>query len=150
ALAGAALIVVFYYFLRELGTGRRVATLGASLLLLDNALTLESRLILLDSMLLCFGMAALTVFLAARRSIGRRHWVLLSVSALLAGMCISIKVTGLCVLGMIGLIGLFTTIEGRVPWQRWAKQAAILLLVPFAVFFTSYTVHTSLLHNSGD
>src|SRR5690349_11501536 len=66
ALAGAALIVVFYYFLRELGTGRKVATLGATLLLLDNALTLESRLILLDSMLLCFGMAACTVFLAAR------------------------------------------------------------------------------------
>jgi dolichyl-phosphate-mannose-protein mannosyltransferase len=150
ALAGAALVVVFYYFLRELGTGRKIATLGASLLLLDNALTLESRLILLDSMLLCFGMAAFTVFLAARRSSGRRHWVLLSVSAVLLGMCISIKVTGLCVLGIIGLIGVVTTIEGRVPWRRWVPQAAVLLLVPFAIFFTSYTVHTALLHNSGD
>jgi dolichyl-phosphate-mannose-protein mannosyltransferase len=150
ALAGAALIVVFYYFLRELGTGRKVATLGASLLLLDNALTLESRLILLDSMLLCFGMAALTVFLAARRSTGRRHWVLLTTSAVLAGMCISIKVTGLCVLGVIGLIGLVTTVEGRVPWRRWVGQAAILLGIPMAVLLGSYVVHDSLLHNAGD
>ncbi|MBA3743255.1 phospholipid carrier-dependent glycosyltransferase [Sporichthya sp.] len=150
ALAGAALIVVFYYFLRELGTGRKVATLGAGLLLLDNALTLESRLILLDSMLLCFGMAAITVFLAARRSTGRRQWVLLVVAAVLTGMCVSIKVTGLCVLGAIALVWLVTTIEGRVPWRRWSGQAAVLLLVPFLVFFTGYTVHNALLHNSGD
>ncbi|HUR75755.1 MAG TPA: phospholipid carrier-dependent glycosyltransferase [Sporichthya sp.] len=150
ALAGAALIVVFYYFLRELGTGRKVATLGAGLLLLDNALTLESRLILLDSMLLCFGMAALTVFLAARRSTGRRHWVLLVVAAVLTGMCVSIKVTGLCVLGAIGLVWFVTTIDGRVPWRRWSAQLAVILVIPFGVLLGSYVVHDSLLNNSGD
>lgn len=150
ALAGAALIVVFYYFLRELGTGRKVATLGASLLLLDNALTLESRLILLDSMLLCFGMAACTVFLAARRSTGRRHWVLLVIAAVLGGMCISIKITGACVFGFIGIIGLFTTIEGRVSWRRWIPQTGVLLVIPAVVFLGSYVVHDSMLHNSGD
>lgn len=150
ALAGAALIVVFYYFLSELGAGRKVATLGAGALLLDNALALESRLILLDSMLLFFGMAGLTVFLVARRSTGRRHWVLLTVAAVLIGMCVSTKVTGLCILGVVGLIGVVTTIVGRVPWRRWVPQAAVLLIVPFAVFFGSYAVHTPLLTNSGD
>jgi dolichyl-phosphate-mannose-protein mannosyltransferase len=150
ALAGAALIVVVYYFLKELGAGRKVATLGAGALLLDNALALESRLILLDSMLLFFGMAGLTVFLAARRSTGRRHWVLLTVAALLIGMCVSTKVTGLCILGVAGLIGVVTTIAGRVSWRRWLPQAAVLLVVPFAVFFGSYAVHTPLLPNTGD
>lgn len=150
ALAGAALIVVFYYFLKELGAGRKVATLGASALLLDNALALESRLILLDSMLLFFGMAGITVFLAARRSTGRKHWILLTVAALLIGACVSTKVTGLCILGAVGLIGLVTTVQRRVPWRRWLAQAAVLVVVPFAVFFGSYAIHTPLLPNSGD
>jgi dolichyl-phosphate-mannose-protein mannosyltransferase len=76
--------------------------------------------------------------------------VLLCVAGVLTGMCISIKITGLCVVGFIGIVGLVTTIEGRVPWRRWLAQAAVLLVLPMTVFLGSYVVHDSLLHNSGD
>src|SRR5919202_605415 len=75
ALAGTALVAVFYLFLRELTASRRVATFGAALLLLDNAILVESRFILTDSMLLLFGVSALTLYLAARRRTGRAHWI---------------------------------------------------------------------------
>ena len=70
ALAGAAIIPIFYAFLRQLGASRRIATLGATLLLLDNALLVESRFVLIDSMLIAFGLGAVTCFLAARRRSG--------------------------------------------------------------------------------
>src|SRR5476651_814828 len=43
AIAGALIIPVFYLLLRQLGASRRMATLGGALLLLDNALLVESR-----------------------------------------------------------------------------------------------------------
>ena len=50
AIAGVLIIPVVYLILCELTASRRVATLGAALLLMDNALLVESRLILTDSM----------------------------------------------------------------------------------------------------
>ena len=89
ALAGTALVAVFYQLLRELTASRKVATFGAALLLLDNAILVESRLILVDSMLLLFGIGALTCYLASQRHTGRAHWMLLISSAILAGMAVS-------------------------------------------------------------
>ncbi len=70
ALAGTALVAVCYLLIRELTGSRRVATFGAALVVLDNAILVESRLILLDSMLLLFGVGALMLYLASRRHTG--------------------------------------------------------------------------------
>jgi dolichyl-phosphate-mannose-protein mannosyltransferase len=149
ALAGTALVVVFYLFLRELGGGRKVATLGASLVLLDNAVLVESRFILMDSMLLLFGFGALTLYLVARRTSGRAHWVLLGSSALLAGMAVATKWTGLCILGLIGLAWAGSAIRDRAEWRRWLPQAAILALAPALIYVGAFAVHFQLLQHSG-
>ena len=73
ALAGSLLIPLVYLLLRELGSGRRTATLGALLLLLvDNALLVESRFMLPDVILLFFGMLAVLAYAFARRATGAR------------------------------------------------------------------------------
>lgn len=149
ALAGIALILVFYQFLRELTASRKVATLGAALLLLDNAILVESRLILINSMLLLFGMAAITCYLASRRVTGRSHWVLLVSSAVLAGMCISTKWTGLAALGLIGLVWFARTLRDRVTWRTALPQGAIIVLVPALVYVSVFALHFALLPNSG-
>ncbi len=149
ALAGSALVVVFYLFLRELNAGRRVATLGASLVLLDNAFLVESRLILTDSMLLLFGFGAVTLYLAATRHTGRAHWAMLAGSALLAGMAVSTKWTGLSALGLVGLAWLARTIRDRTPWRPALGQAAVLTLLPAFVYVCSFAVHFRLLRRSG-
>lgn len=149
ALAGTALVVVFYLFLRELTASRRVATFGAALLLLDNAILVESRFILIDSMLLLFGLGALTAYLASRRRTGRTHWVLLIVSALLAGMAASTKLTGLAALGVIGLVWFVEAVRRRVSCRRALPQAACLALVPALVYVSVFAVHFRLLTHSG-
>ncbi len=149
ALAGTALVAVFYLFLRELTASRRVATLGAALLLLDNAILVESRHILVDSMLLLFGIGAITCYLASRRRTGRAHWILLTSSAVLAGMAASTKWTGLAALGLIGLLWFVQTLRHRVRWRLALPQAAVLVLVPALLYVTVFAIHFSLLPHSG-
>lgn len=149
ALAGTALVAVFYLLLRELTASRKVATFGAALVLLDNAILVESRLILIDSMLLLFGIAALTCYLAASRRTGRAHWILLAASGVLAGMAVSTKLTGLTAIGLIGLLWLARTVRQRVSWRRAIPQAGVLILAPVFVYVTVFAVHFQLLPNTG-
>ncbi|MBV9031959.1 MAG: phospholipid carrier-dependent glycosyltransferase [Pseudonocardiales bacterium] len=149
ALAGTALIAVFYQLMRELTASRRVATFGAALLLLDNAILVESRFILIDSMLLLFGIGAITCYLASRRHTGRAHWILLTSSAVLAGMAAATKLTGLSALGVIGLVWFAQTLRRRVSWRLVFPQAAVLLLVPALVYVGVFAVHFQLLPDSG-
>jgi dolichyl-phosphate-mannose-protein mannosyltransferase len=150
ALAGALLIPVFYLFLRQLKASRLVATLGASLLLLDNAFLVESRFILIDTMLLLFGLGAITLYLAARRRTGRAHWILLSLSATLAGAAAATKWTGLTALGLIGLAWFIETPNVKAHWRRLLPQAAILIIVPALVYMAAFAAHFALLTRSGD
>jgi dolichyl-phosphate-mannose-protein mannosyltransferase len=149
ALAGTALVVVFYLLLRELTASQRVATFGSALLLLDNAVLVESRLILIDSMLLLFGIGALTCYLASRHRTGRPHWILLTASAVLAGMAASTKLTGLTALGVIGLVWLVQAIRNRFSWRRALAHAGILVLVPAFVYASVFAIHFQLLPHSG-
>ncbi len=149
ALAGTALVAVFYLLLRELTASRRVATFGAALLLLDNAILVESRLILIDSMLLLFGISAITCYLASRRRTGRAHWILLTSSAVLAGMAASTKLTGLTALGLIGLVWFAQTLRRRARWRLALPQLAVLVLVPAFLYASVFAIHFQLLPNSG-
>ena len=149
ALAGTALVAVFYLLLRELTASRRVATFGAALLLLDNAILVESRLILVDSMLLLFGIGALTCYLASRRRTGRAHWILLTSSAVLAGMAASTKLTGLSALGLIGLVWFAETVRRRVSWRLALPQVAVLVIVPALLYVSVFAIHFQLLPHSG-
>lgn len=149
AFAGTVLIVVFYAFLRLLSKSRRVATLGAVLLLLDNAILAESRFTFMDSMLLLFGLGAVTVALYARQRTGRRYWYLLAAAALLAGCALSTKLTGLSSLGLIGLLWLVDVVRERRSWKPVLGQAALLALIPVMVYVGSFAVHFALLPKSG-
>ncbi|MGH3902075.1 MAG: phospholipid carrier-dependent glycosyltransferase [Pseudonocardiaceae bacterium] len=149
ALAGTALVAVFYLLLRELTASRRVATFGAALVLLDNAILVESRLILVDSMLLLFGIGAITCYLASRRRTGRAHWIMLTASAVLAGMAASTKWTGLAALGLIGLVWFVQTLRHRVSWRLALPQVAVLVLVPVFLYVTVFAIHFQLLPRSG-
>ncbi len=149
ALAGTLLIIVVYILIRQLCGSRKVATFGAGLLLLDNALLVESRLTLIDSMLLLFGMSAVVVALAARQRTGRAYWWLLAASAALAGCAVATKVSGLTAFGLIGLIWLADVIRERRSWRPVLGQAVVLGLVPATVFVMTFAIHFALLPKSG-
>ena len=167
ALAGTALIVAFYCLVRQLCGSRKVATLGAGLLLLDGAILVESRLTTLDSMLLLLGVTGVTLALMARRrrspasegggagaGAGRGgYWLLLAGSAACAGAAASIKLTGLAPLGLVGVIWLISVLEDSrdLPkiWRPTLGQAAVLVLLPLTVYVSSFAVHFALLPDSG-
>ena len=151
AIAGAIIIPVFYLFLRNLGASRRVSALGAALLLLDNALLVESRFILIDSMLVLFGLGAVACYLAARKHHGRSRVILIAASALLGGLAASTKWTGLTALGLIGVIWLIDLFRPNLnkSWRRAIPEGLILIIIPALVYLSVFWVHFNLLPKSG-
>lgn len=74
ALAGVILPVIVFVLLRQLGAGDATAFLGGLAITLDNAFTVQSRIIALDGMLLVGVFGALSLFLAGMQNVEiRRH-----------------------------------------------------------------------------
>ena len=146
ALAGTLLIPLLYLLLRELGSGRRTATLGALFALADNALLVESRLIFPDMILLFFGVLALYAYAVARRKAGSARMVWIAGAAAAAGIAVSIKWTGLSALGLIGVVWLLEAWrDRRSGWRRPVTELAMLVAIPVAIYAGSFAVHFALL-----
>lgn len=150
AIAGALLVPLVYVILRQLRLGRRVATLGAVLVLLDNALLVESRFVLMDSILLLVGFGALSGYLALRRHSGNWRWLWVTVMAGLIGILVSIKWTGLAMAGLLLFAWLAEGVVKRVNWQRMIGEAFIIALIIPTIYIGSFMVHFALLTHSGD
>ena len=150
AIAGALLVPLVYIILRQLRLGRRIATLGAALILLDNALLVESRFILMDSVLLLAGFGALSAYLALRARRGNWRWLWITILALLIGVLISIKWTGFAVAGLIGFAWLAEGIVKRLNWQRMLGEAAVIVLIVPTIYIGSFMLHFNLLNHSGE
>ena len=149
ALAGTLIVPVFWLLLRQLGANRRVAALGAFLLLADNALLTVSRFILIDSMLILFMLGAVCAYLASRTRAGTSRWSLLAVSALLAGLAAGSKWTGLSALAIVLLLWLQQVFAVRGARRELAAEALLLAAGSAAVYVGAFAVHFALLPNTG-
>jgi dolichyl-phosphate-mannose-protein mannosyltransferase len=146
ALAGALIIPLIYLLLRELGSGRRTATFGALLLLVDNAMLVESRLILPDMILLFFGMLAVLAYANARTSAGRMRLMWVAISAAAGGIALSIKWTGLSALALIGLVWVVEGVRDHHGKLRaLVAEGVLFIVIPIAIYFGSFAVHFTLL-----
>lgn len=150
ALAGALLVPLMYVIIRQLGLGRRVATFGALLVLCDNALLVESRFVLMDSLLLLVGMGALSSYLRLRRTKGNWRWLWVVVTALLLGILVSTKWTGLAITGLIFVAWIIDGVLRKVDWQRLIGEGFLVLCIIAAIYIGSFAVHFALLTHSGD
>lgn len=150
ALAGVALVPLVYVIVRQLGLGRRVASIGALLVLLDNALLVESRFVLMDSLLLLTSFGALSCYLALRKNKGVRRWVWVIVMAILLGLSASTKWSGLAMTGFLGLVWLVEGIRSKVDWRRLLGEATATLLIIVTIYVSSFMVHFALLPKSGE
>ena len=150
ALAGVLLIPCFWGILRRLGASRPFAFLGALGLLADNALIVESRFILMDSMLLLFGLGALYWYLVARTSTTAWRWLWLGLAAVSAGAAVSIKWTGLTALALIGVVWLIDNRRQSKPARVIILELAVGLLVPILIYMGSFWLHFQLMPFTGD
>ena len=126
ALAGTAIPALFFLLLREWRASFPSAFLGGVLLALDNALILETRIIVWDGILVAATIGALVCFFrGAGRS--RLEWRWLAAAGALAGLAAGTKFTGLSTIAIMGMC--LTTGMGIVRAPLTARFRAGLVIV---------------------
>ena len=149
AAFGTITIPLVYTILRQLGSRRRVAALGALAILCDNALLVWSRFVVLDIILIGFGLAAVSLYLAARSRAGGARWGFLALAAACAGSALSVKWTGASALGLILAAWCLESLWRRTPLSRLIGEAALLVGIPVLIYVGAFAVHFGLLTRSG-
>lgn len=171
ALMGLLLVPVTYLTLRLLKTRPTTALMGALFVTLDNALTTQSRLILLDSPLVLFTALSLLFWTGFANedatprdrkghvgAFSRRWWAWLTLTGLALGAVVSSKWVGLFT---IATVGVFTIAQLwhllgdlRVPIPLLARhflaRGVCLLAVPMLFYMSMFVIHFAILSNSGD
>lgn len=152
ALAGTLLPLIIFILLRQLGASRPAAFFGGLLLVFENALTIHTRVISLDGILLAATFGALVLYLAAEKATTARRWALFSfLSGCAAGMAVGTKFTGLAIVGLIGLCLLLRILPGknRMGITSMLRQAGLLLAGAMLVYLLGWALHFSLLSKPG-
>ncbi|MFL0809730.1 MAG: phospholipid carrier-dependent glycosyltransferase [Agarilytica sp.] len=153
AIFGSILPVILFLLAKEFNFSTKAAVLASLLVIFDNAFLIQSRLILLDSMLWTFGFIALYFFVIARRS---NNWLLFCLAAVFAGCSLSVKWIGVSFLGLIGLIIIFDWLRS-LWWKGWQFEhfgkGCAFLAISICTYMTVFYIHFALLpisHQQGD
>ncbi|XP_040819688.1 protein O-mannosyl-transferase 1 [Ochotona curzoniae] len=162
ALAGALSIPMAYQILAELHFSHCAAMGAALLLLIENALVTQARLMLLESLLIFFNLLAVLSYLKFNNCqkhspFSLRWWFWLTLTGVACACAVGIKYMGmftyLLVLTIAAghawhLLGDQTLSNVRVVGHLLARAAA-LLVVPVALYLLFFYVHLVLLYRSG-
>jgi dolichyl-phosphate-mannose-protein mannosyltransferase len=163
AFLGVALIPLCYLTLRALSMRGTTATVGSVLLLFDNAMATQSRLILLDSFLVFF--TASTVFCwiefcntERRRAFTLNWWAWLASTGFFLGCVVSTKWVGLFTIASIGVATISQLwnhlgnihLPMSILWKHFIARGACLIGIPMVVYLATFAVHLGVLNHSGD
>uniref|UniRef100_A0A667I502 Dolichyl-phosphate-mannose--protein mannosyltransferase n=1 Tax=Lynx canadensis TaxID=61383 RepID=A0A667I502_LYNCA len=162
ALTGALSVPMAYQILSELGFSHCAAMGAALLMLIENALITQSRLMLLESVLIFFNLLAVLSYLKFSNSQKQRPfspswWFWLTLTGVACSCAVGVKYVGvftyLLVLAVAGvhawhLIGDRSLSNVSVLCHLLARAAA-LLVVPAAMYLLFFYVHLSLVYRSG-
>lgn len=143
-LAGTLLPIVIFFLVLRLGWSRWAAFSAAMLIILDNALLTQSRLILLDSFLLLFGFTGLFFYLLYRQ---KQKYRFLFLAVIFVTLSLSIKWTGLTYLAIIGLAEFFRIFKGFNK-ERIISLLIIILVAP-VIYYSVFSIHLGLLDKTG-
>lgn len=147
AFFGVFLIILIYFLVKELGFSEKTAFFSAFFMIFDNALLLQSRLILMDIFLLFFIFLSLYLYLLIKKTtpFSRRWWILNFFLGISLGAAISIKLIGL---GILFLLWLWEIFEERV-FSKEKKELFVKIglwaILPLFLFFLFFLIHFSLL-----
>lgn len=147
ALAGTLIPLAFFFFLRGLRASPPIAFLGGLLIALDNALLVDTRIIVFDGILVAATFGALAFFLAAQRESGI-SWRLVA-AGLLAGLALGTKTTGLAALALMGVCLVFGLGVVRATIAARIKQAIVLGVFAAIVYAAGWVIHWMVLPNPG-
>ena len=155
-LAGTLLPVVIFLIALELGLSQKSAFLAGLLIVFENSLLVQSRLILLDSFLLLFGFLGILFFLKHQKYQNisyKRSLITNTPSLFLAGffasLAFSVKWTGLTFLAVILLSYFINWLKSDGKIKLASNGLVFLIIIPFIIYFSIFAVHFSLLPKSG-
>ncbi|KAJ3412522.1 hypothetical protein HDV05_000660 [Chytridiales sp. JEL 0842] len=162
ATCGALIVPVSFLVLKELGVSLPGALLGSCLILFDNALIAQSRLILLDGMLLLFGVLSAYTwikFYKLRYSpFSAKWWFWLTSCGVSLAFVTGVKLVGLLMVTTVGIaviIDLWKILDYKRKLTNWQfiqhflARCLCLIILPISLYLSFFYVHFALLYKSG-
>ncbi|KAG0043775.1 hypothetical protein BGZ83_011051 [Gryganskiella cystojenkinii] len=161
-LMGAAVVPMAFFTIKNSGHSLHASILAAVLVLFENSIVTQSRLILLDSPLIfftAFTALAWTNFHNQRKYPFSDDWFIwLFLTGVGLGLTGSVKWVGLFTIATIGTstINQLWILWGdlKVPSRVWLDhfmaRAFCLILVPVVIYMFMFEIHFLLLANGGD
>lgn len=161
-LLGVASVALSYATMIALGFGEYAAALTGTLMTFDNALTVHSRLILLDMILIFFINVAIYAWVKFRQGRARPFgpawiaWLLLTGVGI--GCASSVKMVGLLTVSAIGIATLYDLWEladrkrGNTELclaKHFIWRTIGLIILPVAIYIACYYVHFAVLNRTG-
>jgi dolichyl-phosphate-mannose-protein mannosyltransferase len=151
AFAGALLPVIIFILLRQTGVSLVFSLLGAIALMFDNALVVESRAIITDSILLSatFGSLALA-FASIRSTRGWPGWTWAALSGIASGIAVGTKFTGLVAGALVCVLFAYRAYQGgRRENALWIGRGLLAVGMAGIVYLLGWMLHFSLLTMPG-
>ncbi|ORY38992.1 PMT-domain-containing protein [Rhizoclosmatium globosum] len=162
ALCGALIPPFCFLTLKEIGVSWVAAIFGAFMLIFDNALITQSRLILLDSMLLLFGVTSIYAWVRFYKERANPFsvswWLWMSMTGISLALTLGIKMVGLFTIAVVGIAVLFDLwklldidrgLSMEQFYKHFAARALCLIVLPVSLYLSFFYVHFALLPYSG-
>ena len=149
AVAGSLIPVLVFIVLAQLGASRWAAFLGGWAVLFDNALLLQTRLLVLDGILILSMLGAISLALLAirQRTLMRQSLPCLG-AGLCVGMAVGTKFTGLTGALLVAVI-LLAPLLGGGKLVNAIRMSAIAATGAVLVYLGGWVVHFNLLDQPG-
>ncbi len=162
ALLGTLLVPVVVDFAKQLGFSQAAAVLAGCMVLFDNALVTQTRLILLDSMLIFFCVVAAYCWVRFYNERGQPYsrpwWGWMIACGIMLAAASGIKMVGFMTVGLVGLATLFD-LWNLLDWKRgmstnqfmyhFLARSFGLILVPIFFYLFWFWCHFAVLTHSG-
>ncbi|KAJ1919699.1 hypothetical protein H4219_001840 [Mycoemilia scoparia] len=162
AILGLLLVPITFITLAAFGHSPDACAFGAIIVTLETALITQSRLILLDSILIFFTASTAMfwgLFFTENRSpFSRRWWVYLALTGVSMGNALSCKWVGLFLFAAIGLWTIKDlweklgdlSISLKDYLKHFFARFGCLFVLPLIVYVFWFNIHFRTLHKSGD
>ncbi|XP_071948165.1 protein O-mannosyl-transferase 1-like [Antedon mediterranea] len=161
AIFGSLLIPAVYQLVLAVGYSHGAATLAAFLVVFENTLIIQSRFILIDSMLLFFNVLSVLSLLKFKqqkhRSYSLAWWFWLASTGLSMACCISVKYNGIfTVLIVMASVSLDLwrliadkSLQLRDLLYQFGCHVGLIIIVPVIIYISIFFVHLTILNRSG-
>ncbi|KAK7917647.1 hypothetical protein PG985_011255 [Apiospora marii] len=167
AICGILLVPTMFLTLKAVGCRTATAALGSSLIIFENGLLTQARLILLDSPLViatAFTALAFTSFTnqheqGPSKAFSAAWWFWLVMTGLGLGVTVSIKWVGLFTIAWVGsltliqlwvLLGDTKTVTMRIFAKHFMARTFCLVIIPVTFYMAMFAIHFLCLTNPGE